>query len=862
MTARIDSLAPKPKSDSRHDRCGDAQDVSAGGRLGYLAKMFPRISETFILKEVLALRREGVPVKIYSTLPPTRDHRIQPAARALMPEVEILPPVTWNNTPRFLRALGEALRCDRTAALKAIGRYLRRPRARRFRQLWRAVYLAEALRRDRISHLHAAWAHTPASVARLACRLSAVPWSMAAHAKDIHLSSPASLGKKIRAARYTLTCTQWNVARLNEIVNSDAGEETPIHRPTIELHYHGVDTDYFHPAAADPAQRQPSAQACQPPLILSVGRLVPKKGYETLLRAARILRDRGLAFRLEIVGEGSERKRLLALIRELGLEDAVRLSGMLLLDEVRERYGQARCKVLASRITDQGDRDGIPNTLAEAMACGVPVVASDLPSIRELIPDPRCGLLVPPEDPHALAGALEEILTNDELHRALSRAGRQRVVEHFSARRHEQKTVERLRRSTGLERILYVSADRGVPVRGHKGASVHVRSLVKALRGHGIETIVVAARKGPREGPEVAARLIGAGSPEPVKGRVRRWTARRGGAPLEKAVLRLIDNLYIHRTLGRLAHTWKPDAVYERYALTAVAGSLLARRLRVPHILEVNAPLAEEEARYRELRLGALARWTERWLWRRADRLVVVSEELRLRARAAGVPAERILVMPNAVDQEYFHPGLDATGVRRELELNGHFTVGFSGTLKPWHGLHHLLEAAAAAGEALAGAHLLVIGDGPCREQLHQQAERLGLNDRITFVGSIDHDQVGIYLSACDVLVAPYGPVDRFWFSPLKVAEYLAVGRPVVASRIGQLGERLSASEAVVLVPPGDETVLARELSRLRADAAARERMAGAARRAEVWTWDRLVAQLLRETERVRRGKWRWSDDS
>lgn len=835
-----------------------ASDPLPGGRLGYLAKMFPRVSETFILKEVLALRRAGVPVRIYSTLPPTRDHRVQPAAQALMDELEVLPPATWRNAPGFLRALAAVWRQAPAATQRAIWRYLRLPRARRFRQLWRGIHLAHSMRREGISHLHAAWAHTPASVARLASRVSGVPWSMAAHAKDIHLSSPESLAKKLRAARYTLTCTQWNVERLRSLAGPEAPDEAPLHEPQIELHYHGVDTDYFSPPESRPPEVSLPARPATP-LILSVGRLVPKKGFETLLRASRLLADQGYDFRLEIVGEGPERARLTALIRELGLEDRVKLAGLLVQHEVRERYHQAHCMVLASQITERGDRDGIPNTLAEAMACGVPVVASALPSIRELIPGEESGLLVPPEDPDELARAIASLLADPGLHARLAAAGRQQVERTFSASRHEGRTVGRLRRSMHLTRVLYLSPDRGVPVRGHKGASVHVRSVVKALVGHGIETIIVSARKGPKDGPKPAARLLGSASPKDVKARVRRHAERFGGAPLEKAMLRLLDNLYLYRTLRDLFQTWKPDAIYERYALTAITGSLLARRLGVPHILEVNAPLAEEEARYRGLRFGALARTAERWVWRRADRLIVVSEQLRAQARAVGVADERIRVLPNAIDPDCFGPDLDATDLRRALGLAGCFTIGFSGTLKPWHGLHHLLSATALGGDALAQARLVVIGDGPCREELEAQARELGLWERITFVGSVPHERVGAYLAACDVLVAPYGPVDQFWFSPLKVAEYLAVGRPVLASRIGQLGEALADCGAVTLLPPGDEEALAAELARLAADPDARARMRRAAREAPAWTWHRLVDQILRDTEMLRRRRWGWN---
>jgi len=813
----------------------------ATGTLGYLAKMFPRISETFILKEVLALRREGVPVRIYSTLPPTRDRLMHPEARRLLPEVRVLPPVAWARAIEFLRLLAGIYRRQPAATAREISRLLLPPRPRRFRRLWRSVFLIEWLRRDRVAHLHAAWAHTPASIARTVSRLSGIPWSMGAHAKDIHLSKPESLTKKLCAARFTLTCTRSNLKLLS-------GLHPPLPIPDgiaskVTLHYHGVNTEYFSPGANGGSRGKVR--------ILSVGRLVPKKGFEVLLDAAARLMRQGLAFRLEIVGEGALRPRLERRIAALGLRDQVLLTGMRTREEVRDRYRAADIMVLASRITSRGDRDGVPNTLAEAMACGVPVVASRLPSIAELVVDRVNGLLVPPEDPQALAEALRTLAVNPARRRAYGQQARRRVLESFPAARWEQETVARLRRALDIERVLYVSADRGVPVRGHKGASVHVRSVVKALASRDIRCVILAARTGPGDGPSVSAPTIHAATPGRVKRLVRRLA---GSPPLEKALLRLTDNLFLYRRAREITRLWHPDVIYERYALNAIAGSLLARRLRVPHLLEVNAPLADEEGRFRGLRLTWLTHRLERWILNRADRLIVVSAELRRHAVGLGVPAERILVLPNAVDRDRFHPRSDPEAAREGSGLG----IGFSGTLKPWHGLHHLLDAIASGGDALADARLLVVGDGPERPALERRAARLGIAGRIRFVGAVPHDRVAEYLRGCDVLVAPYGPMNDFWFSPLKVAEYRALGRPVVASRIGQLAEHLDEQQGVVLVPPGDVRALTAALTRLVTDPAHRTHLARAAAAAPVWTWKDLVGHVLRSAEGARRQAWRW----
>ncbi len=824
------------------------------GSLGYVTKMFPRVSETFILREILALKRHGLPVRIYSVLAPIRDARVHPEARDLLDAVSILPEPSVSNLVTSLSSVIACLKTRPGSTTSEIVRSLLRPGPRSFRRLFRAAHLAVQLRKDRVCHLHAAWAHTPASIARIASRLTGIPWSMGTHAKDIHLSRPDSLRKKVASARFTLACTASHEHLLETI---GAPEEKDLAAPSVSLLYHGVDTKVFAPAGTAERAEPDVSGAC--PVILSVGRLVCKKGFDVLVEAAAVLRQRGLCLRVDIVGEGPMRRELERQIRSLGLEGTVALRGTMLWPELVQAYRNALCVVLASRITAEGDRDGIPNTLAEAMACARPVVATNVAGISELVTDGETGILVPSNDPAAMAGAIEGLLKDPGRRLRMGRRSREWIGQEFDAEDWGERVARRFRGALGIERILYLTADRGVPIRGSKGASVHVRSMVQALKDLGVTALVLTTRSGPEDGPSVDARAIETRTPRLIERLIHRavlWV--RGRAGLEIEALRLLDNLALYWKGHRHSRAWHPDLLYERAALSCVAGSLLARRLKIPHFVEVNAPLSEEEARFRAGRVSWLTRWIEGWTLRRADRVIVVSRALESHVRNLGVSPERILVLPNAFDPRIFHPHLDGRSVRRRLQPDGSFLVGFSGSLKPWHGVDHLLRAWAKVVQRMPSATLLIVGDGPCRDALEDLGRNLNVEHQVRFVGAVPHRSVGEYLAACDVLVAPYGPLEKFYFSPLKMAEYLAMGRPVVASALGQLQEEFDETHGVILVPPGDETSLARALIDLGADPSRRECLGRAAASSAAWTWENVACLILTEGEAARRQVWRW----
>ncbi len=379
--------------------------------LGLLVKMFPKLSETFILEEVLGLERLGVPLRLYALAAPT-DAIVHPAVARVRAPLVCVPAASHGRRCEFALRHARLLATGPLCYLAALTMALRRGRSG-LHDFVHAGWLAQQLRRDGAAHLHAHFISTPADVAVLAARLAALPFSISAHAKDIYLSDPADLRRKLRAARFTVTCTEVNRATLAAIAPGAA-----VHRM-----YHGIDLAVFHP------KRRGATEAI--PLILSVGRLREKKGLDTLIDACRLLRDRGRAFRCEIVGYGEERERLEAHIARHALGAHISLPGKLTREQVVERYARAAAYVQPSRIAADGDRDGIPNVLLEAMAMGLPVAASRVSGIPELVRHEHNGLLVEPDAPDALADAIATLLDRPEYGAGLGRRARKTVTDAF-----------------------------------------------------------------------------------------------------------------------------------------------------------------------------------------------------------------------------------------------------------------------------------------------------------------------------------------------------------------------------------------------------------------------------------------------
>jgi glycosyltransferase involved in cell wall biosynthesis len=390
-------------------------------------------------------------------------------------------------------------------------------------------------------------------------------------------------------------------------------------------------------------------------------------------------------------------------------------------------------------------------------------------------------------------------------------------------------------------RILYVCSDFGVPVFGHKGASIHVRAMAGAFADLGHTIRILSPAIAPEAHPEFDVPVetpVSLEAHTETLAALRRTDKRLGIMPSGHAarVAQEGRNLLYNHALAGAAERLRgfgADLVYERSTLFGFGGLDLARALGVPHVLEVNAPLCDEQERARGLHLGDVARAIEAAVWRGTDAFLAVSEEIRAQAEALDIAPARLHVLPNGVDAARFAIAPEtAAQVRRAWGLGDGPVIGFVGSLKAWHGTDVLVDAFAQIAPRFPAAKLLIVGEGPTAAALRQQAIRHGITASVCFTGAVDHGHIPALLAAMDVTVAPYRATDDFYFSPIKVYEYLAAGKPVIATPIGQIAALVEAGY-VEPAPAADAAGLAAAIAAVLADPAA----AGArAARGRAWT--------------------------
>lgn len=366
-------------------------------------------------------------------------------------------------------------------------------------------------------------------------------------------------------------------------------------------------------------------------------------------------------------------------------------------------------------------------------------------------------------------------------------------------------------------------------IRSKDGQFVHIEELTEALRALGHEIVMV----GPAA---VAKEEFGADAG---------WVA-----VLKKHLPRFLYELMEfgyafldYRRLRRAAQHHKPDCLYERYNLYLPSGVWLRRKMNLPMLLEVNAPLYEERKKYDGIALDRLARWTERLTWRGADYVLPVTQVLGDYVRNAGVNEDKIVVIPNGINPRRFSGMADTQKAKAALGLPNCLVLGFVGFMREWHGLDQVIRLVAE--ESGERYHVLLVGDGPARSDLERLARLLDVADRVTITGLVERDRVADYIAAFDIALQPRVVV---YASPLKLFEYLALGRAIVAPALSNIKEILTDGENALLYNPENATDFGNVIRRLCCDGELRARIAqGAARTIEArgLTWDNNAARVV-----------------
>ena len=372
------------------------------------------------------------------------------------------------------------------------------------------------------------------------------------------------------------------------------------------------------------------------------------------------------------------------------------------------------------------------------------------------------------------------------------------------------------------------------------GQAVHIEEMIEALRSEGHVVQVVAPGT-----PDTTDSAPGQKSDGQMGGDMG-WVHRLK-AHLPKAVYELMEFAYsyvAYRKLVVAARAFKPDVIYERYNLFLLSGLMVKKRLGIPLLLEVNAPLVQERLQHSGgLALRRLATWAEGVAWRGADRVLPVTHVLDDYVRGRGVPEAHIQVISNGINRAHFAQAPGQDEAKAQLGLQDRLVLGFTGFVRDWHGVDRIVDWMATP-QAPAHTHLLVVGDGPVRQALDEQARRLGLANRVGFTGVIHRDQVPAHVAAFDVALQP---AVTPYASPLKLMEYLVLGKAIIAPSTPNLRETLTHESNALLFDESAPGSLEQALTRLCTDSDLRARLALGA----VQTIDRLDLTWIGNARRV-----------
>ena len=416
--------------------------------VAYVIARYPTLTKTFVDREIHTLRKMGVDVQVFSIK--SSDGPLSPSQRRMGEKITFLFPIRLR---AGLAAHLHFLLRKPARYLSTLAYLLTRPHPT-LRSHWttlvhfsQGVYTARLIQNSPAEHIHAHFLNQSATIALVASRLLNLPYSVTVHASSELFASPSMVQAKLSGAKFIATCTDYNRAYLTKL-------DKNLPEDKIKVIYHGLDTGEFRrnspvdggkDAVSETKEPLPRGRQSGKPVILSVGQLRERKGFQYLIEACGILHQQGVDFECRIVGEGPMRSALEQKIQALNLGEKVYLCGAMSQEDVKMEYEQASIFALPAIMGSDGDRDGIPNVILEAMAMELPVVSTRHSGIPEVVEDGLNGLLVPPEDAAALADQLLRLITNSRLSERLGRQGRQTVQAKFDPETNAQALIEEFR---------------------------------------------------------------------------------------------------------------------------------------------------------------------------------------------------------------------------------------------------------------------------------------------------------------------------------------------------------------------------------------------------------------------------------
>ena len=780
-------------------------------RVLYLVSLFPCWSETFIVREIHALMRQGVEVRIIS-LKPHSEPMVQPDAEILLDRV-IYPPASLAGSLKAAlpKVLGHPLQSVRELA-PLVKSLWRKPDelVKSVVSWWRTLTMIDAVRAFDPQHLHAHWATYPSSAARILAGRIGRPWSFTGHAHDIFVHDQ-DLAGKLNQADFSVTISGYNQKQL-------AARMMPQNRSRLAVIHCGV----------LPADLPYTAAGREAAYIVGVGRLDPIKGFIHLVEACRLLKERGTAFTCDIIGDGPLRDTLQQAIDAAGLQAQVRLTGALPQQEVRTRINRATLFVLPSVLLADGNADGIPVALMEAMACGAAAISTRVSGIPELIHHEENGLLVSPGDAAELADAMARLLGDAPLRTRLAEAARRTIVQDFDADIEAGKLLALIRRKQHTaapaaeaapgqpRRVMLMTDEMEVG-----GSQRQIVQLALGLKARGVTCAVLYFIN-----PSFLVEQLQAAGIETI--RVNK-TAR-------------VDPGFVRR-LRQAIRAWAPDVVH-CYSFTAELWGAIACRLLPAR----ERPVLISSVRGTYEWYGRNQWRMKRWVSSQSASIISNSREgAEYAARQMHWPMHHFHVVHNGVSVT--EPDAARVDLLRQHYLQNTFDtlVLFVGRLVEHKNLPRLLQAFAQVVKQRPRTRLLLAGSGPLHDALAAQIGQLGLQDHALLLG--EQSEVPALMEAADLVVLPSL---REGLSNV-VLEAMALGRAVLSTPVGGIPQAIDNGRHGVLVEPTDTDALARALLTLIDDPALRERLGRAAQHKvlEQYSPPAMVSAMLKEYSRV-----------